>query len=169
MRARIQYIPWVAVLALLPLGVLAQTVYHVKIHTESSMIDPGIAAFIERVTRDAEVVKPDAIVLDIDTFGGRVDAAVVIRDALLETDVFTIAFVNKRAISAGALISLSCDKIVMARGASIGAATAVDATGEKASDKVISYFRAEMRATAERTGRDTKIAEAMVDDMLDSV
>ena len=57
----------------------------------------------------------------------------------------------------------------MARGASIGAATAVDATGEKASDKVISYFRAEMRATAERTGRDTKIAEAMVDDMLDSV
>jgi membrane-bound serine protease (ClpP class) len=164
MRLINKYTFWFAALVLLPVSALAQTVYHVKVHTESGMIDPGIAAFIERVTGDAAMEKPDAIVLDIDTFGGRVDAAVVIRDALLETDIFTIAFVNKRAISAGALISLSCDKIVMTRGASIGAATAVDAQGNKGSDKVISYFRAEMRATAERTGRDPKIAEAMVDD-----
>lgn len=146
----------------------AQTVYHVKIHTDDGMIDPGFAAFVERAVADAQDAGAEAIVFDIDTFGGRVDAATVIRDAIFDADVLTIAFVNKRAISAGALISLACDKIVMTRGASIGAATAVSgATGEKASDKVISYFRAEMRATAERTGRDPKIVEAMVDERVE--
>ena len=146
----------------------AQTVYHVKIHTDDGMIDPGFAAFVERAVADAKEAGADAVVFDIDTFGGRVDAATVIRDAIFDADILTIAFVNKRAISAGALISLACDKIVMTRGASIGAATAVSgATGEKASDKVISYFRAEMRATAERTGRDPKIVEAMVDERVE--
>lgn len=145
----------------------AATVHHVKIHTDGGMIDPGIAAFVERVVRDAKEAQIDAIVFDIDTFGGRVDAAAIIRDAIFDMDALTIAFINRRAISAGALISLSCDKIVMTQGASIGAATAVDGAGEKASDKVISYFRAEMRATAERTGRDTKIVEAMVDELVE--
>ena len=149
----------------LPWAATAQKVYHVKVHTDGGMVDTGLAAFIERAADDASTDGADAIVFDIDTFGGRVDAATVIRDAILDTDMLTVAFINKRAISAGALISLACDKIVMTTGASIGAATAVDgSTGEKASDKVISYFRAEMRATAERTGRDPKIAEAMVDD-----
>ncbi|NKB72608.1 MAG: nodulation protein NfeD [Candidatus Latescibacteria bacterium] len=155
------YLFWL--IGLLPVGVSAQTVYHLNLQLEG-MIDPGIAAFVERVVEDAEDAGADALVLEIDTFGGRVDAATVIRDALLDATPLTIAFVNKRAISAGALISLACDKIVMTRAATIGAATAVDGSGEKGSDKVISYFRAEMRATAERTGRDPKIAEAMVED-----
>jgi membrane-bound serine protease (ClpP class) len=143
-------------------------VYHVQIHTGQGMIDPGVAAFVVRAIADAEAAKAAAIVFDIDTFGGRIDAATVIRDAILDAEPLTIAFINKRAISAGALISLSCDKIAIVQGGSIGAATAVDAaTGEKASDKVISYFRAEMRATAERTGRDPKIAEAMVDEKVE--
>jgi membrane-bound serine protease (ClpP class) len=155
-------------LATWPAVAVAQTVYHVKIHTDDGMIDPGFAAFVERAIQDAEVAGASAIVFDIDTFGGRVDAATVIRDAIFDTDILTVAFVNKRAISAGALISLACDKIVMTSGASIGAATAVSgATGEKASDKVISYFRAEMRATAERTGRDPKLVEAMVDERVE--
>lgn len=155
-------------LLLWPLAAQGRTVYHVKVHTEGGMIDPGVAAFVERVVEDARAEGAAAIVFDIDTFGGRVDAATVIRDAILDAEPLTIAFVDKRAISAGALISLACDKIVMTQGASIGAATAVEgATGEKASDKIISYFRAEMRATAERTGRDPKIAEAMVDDRVE--
>ena len=145
----------------------AKVVYHVKVHTESGMIDPGIAAFVERVVDEVDRDESAAILFDIDTFGGRVDAATVIRDAILDADLLTIAFVNKRAISAGALISLACDKIVMTQASTIGATTPVDAGGEKASDKVTSYMRAEMRATAERTGRDPKIAEAMVDERVD--
>jgi membrane-bound serine protease (ClpP class) len=149
-------------------SVQAATVHHVKIHTDGGMIDPGVAAFVKRVVRDAKEAEVDAIVFDINTFGGRVDSATEIRDAIFDLEMLTIAFVNRRAISAGALISLSCDKIVMTSGSSIGAATAVNgATGEKANDKTISYFRAEMRATAERSGRDPKIAEAMVDERVE--
>ena len=146
--------------------VLAQTVYHVDMKLEG-MIDPGVSAFVERVIEDAEANEVDAIVFEIDTFGGRVDAATVIRDAILDSEALTIAFINKRAISAGALISLACDKIVMAQAGTMGATTPVDGSGTKASDKVTSYMRAEMRATAESTGRDAKIAEAMVDERVD--
>ncbi len=164
---RISFLGLMALL-LWPLAARGGTVYHVKVHTGEGMIDPGVAAFVERVVEDAKDARAEAIVFDIDTFGGRVDAATVIRDAILDAEPLTIAFVNKRAISAGALISLACDEIVMASGASIGAATAIEGvTGEKASDKVISYFRAEMRATAERTGRDPRIAEAMVDERVE--
>ena len=144
----------------------AQTVYRVHLKLEG-MIDPGVAAFVERVIAEADETEADAIVFEIDTFGGRVDAATVIRDAILDAETLTIAFINKRAISAGALISLACDKIVMTQASTMGATTPVDATGTKASDKVTSYMRAEMRATAERTGRDVKIAEAMVDERVD--
>ena len=146
--------------------VQAQTVYHVNIKLEG-MIDPGVSAFIERVIEDAEADEVDAIVFEIDTFGGRVDAATVIRDAILDANALTIAFVNKRAISAGALISLACDKIVMTQASTMGATTPVDGSGTKGNDKTVSYMRAEMRATAERTGRDVKIAEAMVDERID--
>lgn len=135
--------------------------------TEQEMIDPGITAFVERAIQDADAAGVDAIVLDIDTFGGRVDAATVIRDAILDANALTIAFINKRAISAGALISLACDKIVMVKGGEIGAVTPVSGEGEKAGDKYVSVMRAEMRSTAERTGRDSEIAEAMVDERIE--
>lgn len=124
-----------------------------------------MSPYIQRAIRYAEDQKFDALVLDIDTFGGRVDAAVDIRDALLDSSVLTIAWVNKRAISAGALISLACDKIVFASGSTMGAATPVQAGAEGAQDagkKFVSYFRGEMGSTAERTGRPRQIAEAMV-------
>ncbi|MFA6110736.1 MAG: ATP-dependent Clp protease proteolytic subunit, partial [Candidatus Latescibacterota bacterium] len=152
--------------ALVPVAAAGQVVYRVNMQLEG-MIDPGVAALVERVIEEATEAKAAAIVFEIDTFGGRVDAATVIRDAILDAEPLTIAFINKRAISAGALISLACDKIVMTQAATMGATTPVEMTGEKASDKVTSYMRAEMRATAERTGRDVKIAEAMVDERVD--
>ncbi|MDA1304365.1 MAG: nodulation protein NfeD [Nitrospirae bacterium] len=132
------------------------------------MIDLGLAPFIQRVLDEAEQENAKAVVLEINTFGGRVDAAVVIRDALLESKVPTVAFVNKRAISAGALISLATETIVMADGSTIGAATPVQigAPGTPAqpvSEKTVSYMRKEFRATAEARKRPTVIAEAMVD------
>jgi membrane-bound serine protease (ClpP class) len=89
------------------------------------VIDLGLAPFVQRVLEEAATAKASAVVLDINTFGGRVDAAVLIRDALLDSKVPTVAFINKRAISAGALISLAAEKISMADGGTIGAATPV--------------------------------------------
>ncbi len=130
----------------------------------SGEVDVGLAAFLGRVARDAS--PGDLLILDIDTFGGRIDAAVRVRDALLGCRAKTVAFVHPRAISAGALIALATDVIVMSRGATIGAATPVQIEGGKMQPveaKVISYFRKEMKATAEAKGRPGELAEAMVD------
>lgn len=127
-------------------------------------IDMGLAPFVDRVLEDAKGAA--AVILDIDTFGGRVDAAVRIRDALLRTETPIIAYVDNRAISAGALISLAADHIVFAPGASMGAATPVQMQGgqaEAVGEKMVSYMRSEMRATAEANGRPAVLAEAMVD------
>lgn len=128
------------------------------------MIDLGLAPFVKRIVNEAEKKSASAVIFEINTFGGRVDAATQIKDAIIDCPVETIAFINKRAISAGSLIALSCDKIIMVPGASIGATTVVDQTGGKQSEKAQSYMRAEMRSTAERMGRRTDIAEGMVDE-----
>ncbi|HEY7751206.1 MAG TPA: NfeD family protein [Ignavibacteriaceae bacterium] len=127
-------------------------------------IDLGLSPYIRRVVSEAEKNKADAIIFKINTFGGRVDAATQIKDAIIGTDILTIAFINNRAISAGALIAISCKKIIMVPGGSIGAATVVDQGGEKVGEKYQSYMRSEMRSTAERNGRRTDIAEGMVDE-----
>ncbi|MDY0083383.1 MAG: NfeD family protein [Ignavibacteriaceae bacterium] len=127
-------------------------------------IDLGLAPYVTRVVNEAEENNASAIIFKINTFGGRVDAATQIKDAILSSKVLTIGFINNRAISAGALIALSCNKIVMVPGSSIGAATVVDQTGEKVGEKYQSYMRSEMRSTAERNGRRTDIAEGMVDE-----
>ena len=142
----------------------AQSVVHVPIH---GTIDMGLPNYIQRAVQISKADSIEYIIFDIDTFGGRVDAATQIKDAILSSNVTTIAFINRRAISAGALISLSCDSIFMTPGATIGAATAVDAEGEKASEKVISYMREEMAASAEANGRSREIAQAMVDEEIE--
>jgi membrane-bound serine protease (ClpP class) len=131
------------------------------------IIDLGLAPFIQRVLDEAAAAGAAAVVLEINTFGGRVDAAVKIRDALLNSQVRTVAFVNRRAISAGALISLAAETIVMSGGGTIGAATPVQAGGggeaQPVSEKSVSYVRKEFGATAESRKRPVLIAEAMVD------
>ena len=127
-------------------------------------IDLGLSPFVERVLEEG--ADATLIVLDVDTFGGRVDAAVQIRDELLKTKVPVLAYVNRRAISAGALISLGADHIVFAPGGSMGAATPIQIEGGEATavdEKMTSYMRGEMRASAEAGKRDPLIAEAMVD------
>jgi membrane-bound serine protease (ClpP class) len=123
-----------------------------------------MSSYVQRVVEEAESSNADAVVFKINTFGGRVDAATQIKDAILNSSILTVAFIDKRAISAGALISLSCQKIVMVPGASIGATTVVDQTGKKQAEKYQSYMRGEMRSTAERNSRRADIAEGMVDE-----
>ncbi len=131
------------------------------------MIDNGLATYIARATEDAEAAGAALIVYHVDTFGGLVAAADIIRKIILNTSVPNVAFIDKNAASAGALISYAADRIIMAPGSSIGAATVVEGgSGAKASEKHQSYMRGLMRATAEANGRDPKIAEAMVDDSL---
>ena len=132
------------------------------------IIDLGLAPFVQRVLDEAVQAGAVAVVLDINTFGGRVDAAVQIRDALINSPMRSIAFVNKRAISAGALIALASTDIVMSSGSTIGAATPVKMgqsgeTSEAEGEKTVSYVRKEFRATAESRKRPPLLAEAMVD------
>lgn len=143
----------------------APVVYVIPI---DGVIDLGLAPFVERTLTEAATQQAAAVVLDINTFGGRVDAAVLIRDALLRTPVRTIAFVNKRAISAGALIALATTTIAMAEGGTLGAATPVamgtpGGAAQPVEEKTVSYMRKEFRATAEARKRPPLIAEAMVD------
>lgn len=129
-------------------------------------IDLGIPAFVNRAIDTAEKDDAKLIIFDIETFGGRVDAATQVKDAISGTDIQTIAFINRRAISAGSLIALSCDKIYMTSGATIGATSVVDMSGEKQAEKSQSYMREEMAATAEQSGKNTAIARGMVDEEL---
>jgi membrane-bound serine protease (ClpP class) len=131
-------------------------------------IDLGLAPYVQRVLDEASAAGAAAVVLKINTFGGRVDAAVQIRDTLLASSMRTIAFVDKRAISAGALIALASTNLYMADGATIGAAAPVRAgqssTGmQPVEEKTVSYVRKEFRATAESRKRPPLLAEAMVD------
>lgn len=133
------------------------------------MIDLGLAPFVDRVLREAEERQAEAVVFEINTFGGRVDAAVAIRDSILRSSLTTVAFVNPRAISAGALISLGAQHLVMTEGATIGAATPVQVGGDPSEgakpvdEKTVSYVRKEFRSTADARERPGLIAEAMVD------
>ena len=147
---------------------LAQRTPVVYVAPIEGTIDLGLAPFVERVLGEATDAGAAAVILEINTFGGRVDAAVLIRDALLNARVQTVAFVNKRAISAGALISLAAEKIAMADGGTIGAATPVQigepgAAPQPVEEKTVSYVRKEFSATAEARQRPTLMAEAMVD------
>jgi len=134
----------------------------------NGMIDNGLARYVDRAVNDATSRGAVLIVFEVDTFGGLVDAADKIRKTLLDAEIPTVAFIDKNAASAGALISYAADRIVMVPGASIGAATVVQgASGEEAPDKYQSYMRGLMRATAEANGRDPQIAESMVDPSLE--
>ena len=153
----------IILLMLLPLLVFPQ-VYVLEV---KGTIDMGLAYFFERQIPQLNSAGGDAIILDIDTFGGRVDAATMMKNALLNSEIQTIAFINTKAISAGSLISLACDTIVMRSGATMGATTVVDGQSQKAGEKAQSYMREEMASTAESKGRNPDMAMAMVDESLD--
>jgi membrane-bound serine protease (ClpP class) len=153
----------VACISLPPRGAEAQrpVIYRVPV---TGTIELGISPFIGRVLREASEAGAAAVILDVNTLGGRVDAALNIIDAVARSDVPVYAFVNPRAISAGALISVSADTVFMVSDALMGASTVVTGDADKASEKAQSVMRAQFRAIAERRGIDPAIGEAMVDE-----
>ena len=130
-------------------------------------IELGMAPFVARALSEATASGASAVVLDLDTPGGRVDAAWKIIDDLRDAEVPTFAYVNRRALSAGAMIALAADRIYMRPGSTMGAATPVTGDGEKASEKMVSAMRSEFRALAQDRGLDPMIAEAMVDESVE--
>jgi membrane-bound serine protease (ClpP class) len=152
--------------AVLPVTAEAQqnargNIYRVPVR---GVIELGLAPFVARSIAEAEKEGARAVVLDIETPGGRIDAAQQIVNSLKEAKVPTYAYVNRRAFSAGAMIALATDGIYMRDGAVMGAATPVSGAGEKAPEKIVSAMRSEMRALAEARGLDPRVAEAMVDE-----
>jgi len=135
-------------------------VYRFAINDE---IAPPSWRLAKRAIEEAHHLKADVIALELNTYGGMVDAADSIRTKILNSDIPVYVLIQNNAASAGALISIACDSIYMQPGSRIGAATVVDQTGSQMPDKYQSYMRATMRATAEETGRNPDIAEAMVD------
>ena len=126
-------------------------------------IDQSSQRLVTLGLEKAREADADYVLLDLNTYGGAVDAADSIRSAILRYEKPVIAYVNMQAASAGALISIACDSIYMKTGSSIGAATVVNQTGEVMPDKYQSFMRGMMRSTAQATGRDPKIAESMTD------
>jgi membrane-bound serine protease (ClpP class) len=129
-----------------------------------NVIDPRMNRYVELALDHATEIEADIVIIKMDTYGGAVNDADDIRTRILEYPKPIWVFINKNAASAGALISIACDSIYMAGGSSIGAATVVTQDGSAAPDKYQSYMRSIMRSTAESTGRDPHIAEAMVDE-----
>ncbi|QQT24933.1 NfeD family protein [Sphingobacterium spiritivorum] len=138
----------------------AQEVYHFRIHDE---IGPAAWRTFDKASKKASALKSDYLLVELNTFGGAVNYADSIRSRLLNSPMKTVVYINHNAASAGALIAMASDYIYMQKGASIGAASVVDAKGEVLPEKYQSYMRGLMRATAEAKGRDPKIAEAFVD------
>src|SRR3989337_594581 len=122
------------------------------------IIDPRMHRYVDLALREAEDIKADIVIIEMDTYGGVMTDAKEIVDKIMHFKKPIWVFINSDAASAGALISIACDSIYMAPGATIGAATLVDGQGQKAPDKYQSYMRSIMRSTAEETGRDPKIA-----------
>lgn len=136
-----------------------------------SEIDPRVTRYVDLALKHAEEAKADLVIIEMDTYGGVLTDAKDIVDKVMGFKKPIWVFINSDAASAGALISIACDSIYMSPGATIGAATVVDASGERAPDKYQSYMRSIMRSTAEENGRNPTIAEGMVDEQvqIDSV
>jgi membrane-bound serine protease (ClpP class) len=165
MRRRITIViaAFCAIAALRATPTYAQSgpVYRVPL---TGVVELGLAPYIERSVQEAAAAGASMVILDMDTPGGRVDAAERISDALSDAPIPVYTLVNRRAYSAGALIALSTDHIYMRPGSVIGAATPVDGSGQKAPEKIVSAMRSQMRALAEANGLDPEIAAAMVDE-----
>lgn len=138
-------------------------VFVVPLHGE---ISEAKFLFLRRAVKEAEQSQASALVLDMDTYGGALQAAAEMRDALFKTKIPTLTYINTNAGSAGALVALSTQRIFMAPVSAIGAAAPVSSGGENLpstmNDKIVSYFSGYFRSAAERNGYDPDIAEAFI-------
>jgi membrane-bound serine protease (ClpP class) len=165
--------PFLLVLAMLGMGVsplpsdsTAEQGKKAIIVKLEEMVDPGMAAYTKRAIQEAAAQKPDLIIFEVNTFGGELMAAFDIVDEITALQVPTVALVNKKAISAGALISLACNSLYMKPTTTIGDAAPITQGGEGGmtvlGEKIQSPLRAKFRNLAQRNGYPELLSQAMV-------
>ncbi|MCL1967257.1 MAG: ATP-dependent Clp protease proteolytic subunit [Fibromonadales bacterium] len=129
-------------------------------------VDPGMSDYANRAIAEAVSKKPDLIVFEINTFGGRLDAAFAIVDTITALKIPTVSLVQKKAISAGALIALSSNKLYMLPSTTIGDCAPIvqsaDGQPQIVGEKIQSPLRAKFRNLAERNGHPRLLSEAFV-------
>ncbi|HET7238962.1 MAG TPA: hypothetical protein VFI76_08035, partial [Terrimicrobiaceae bacterium] len=122
--------------------------------------------FLRRILKKSEAVGASALIINMDTYGGNLKAAVNMLGALMKSTIPTLTYVNTNAGSAGALIALSTKRVYMAPVSAIGAAAPVSSGGEDLqqtlNQKVVSYFSGYFRSAAERNGYNPELAEAFI-------
>ena len=157
---------------LFPMGLFASTPQNatgeVRIIPISGEVSPTMASFIERAVESSQGAS--LVIFEMDTFGGRVDSALKIVDAISSLGVPSVAWVKTKAISAGALIALSADTLYMAPGTTIGdsAPLSVGQDGpQMLGEKFQSPLRAKFRALARKNGYSEALAESMVSEDLE--
>jgi membrane-bound serine protease (ClpP class) len=133
----------------------------------SGEISPPLYLFLRRAIKAAENARASAIIIEMNTYGGRLDSADDIAGALNRTTIPTYTFINTNAGSAGSLIALATRHIYMSPVSAIGAAAPVLSTGadlpatEK--EKTLSYWSALVRSSSTRNGHNPDIGEAFMD------
>lgn len=132
-----------------------ETVYVISLDSE---VNAGMLNYLKHGINEAESNNADLILIQVDTLGGRIDSAEAISREILGTRIRTASFVNTKAESAGVLLSISADDFYMAPASTIGSSEPIPN-----SEKTLSYWRALLETTAERTGRDPQLVAAMAD------
>jgi membrane-bound serine protease (ClpP class) len=121
-------------------------------------VTPAMSAYLSNQIQLANLAEAEGIIIDISTLGGLVQSALDMRDAIMESEIPVVVFVGNRAISAGALITIAADTIIMAPGSHIGSAEPIPY-----SEKAVAVISGEFRSTAEKRGRNAQVATGMVD------
>src|SRR6266853_5537472 len=129
-------------------------------------VAPSLLAFLRRSVKTAETNEASAIIFDMNTYGGRLDTATDIVNALNQTKIPTYTFINTNAGSAGSLIAIATQRIYMAPVSAIGAAAPILPSGEDlpatSKEKTISYWSALIRGSAIKNGHNPDVAEAFM-------
>jgi membrane-bound serine protease (ClpP class) len=128
-------------------------------------IQSSSAELLKKQIDQANVEQRPLIVIEIETPGGRVDAAIEMSDAIVSSKVPTLAVV-RNAFSAGALIAMSAEQLAMLPASEIGAALPITGSGQAITgdvgEKINSAVRGKFRSVAEARGRNKDAAEGMV-------
>lgn len=147
----------IAFILLIPSLGFAET-KNVYIIDAKGEVDVGMLNYIRSSITQANERNADLILIEVDTLGGRVDAAEAISREILRSEVKTASYVNTKAESAGVLISISANSFYMAPAATIGSAETIPNT-----EKALSYWTSLLKTTAEQRGRDPQVVAAMAD------
>lgn len=132
-----------------------EKIFVIKLDQEVNM---GSYNHLKDSLKKAREGEYDLVVIEVDTLGGRIDAAEKMSNEIRRAGIKTVAFVNNKAESAGVLLSISAKDIYMAPGGTIGSAETIPKT-----EKILSYWVSLLKSVAEDTGKDPELVAAMAD------